>query len=245
MESIKDLKQALARARERGDERSVANAAYKLGELYRERGKTDPARALLQESLALCETHGNLHGKALVALSLCKIFLREGAPDLADPLSMDAHAILRDAGKPGEILDACKVRGDVCWTRKDPAAALPYFREALEICERHQDNLGRAAFLDRIATQHRLLGQETEARQHFQAAGRLWETLGIPDRQAVTLTNLGDIHARQGEIPEAIRLHEQALTLFRGLRNTRAARALEKELGRLRGLLTETSDDAP
>jgi len=234
VESLKDLKQRLAQSREQGDEPSIANAAYKLGELYRDRGKPEQALPLLLESMALCEKHQNLHGKSLVALSLAAIHLREGAPEKAAPLSLEAYAFFREAGEAKGLLNACQVRGDVCWSSNDPAGALPYFQEALAICDRHEDNLGRATFLDRIATQHRILGHETEAREHFLASGRLWEALGIPDRQAVTLANLGDICARQGEIQEAVRLHEQALDLFRGLRNTRAVQALEKELSRLR-----------
>jgi len=50
----------------------------------------------------------------------------------------------------------------------------------------------------------------------------------------VTLVNLGDIHRKRGDSPQAILLFEKAIPLYRGLKNTRAANLLEQELSRLR-----------
>ena len=234
METVKDLKQQLVESRENGDERAIANAAYKLGDLYLQRGKSDQALPLLRESYVLCEEHENTEGKARVALCLAALFLREKDPEQASPCAREAFEHFLEAQDPKALVEACRLQGDTLWSRDDPSGALPFFRQALEICRKHGDNLGTAVFLDRTATQYRLLGQEEDARTHFQASYRLWETLGIPDRQAVTLTNLANIHAGLGAPREAVRLYELALPLFRQLCKTKAVEALEKEISRLK-----------
>jgi tetratricopeptide (TPR) repeat protein len=242
MESLKDLKRLLAESRERADETSVANAAYKLGEFYLERGNREEALSLLQESFDLCQKHENLRGSARVSLSLAAIFLRDTDPDRADPYVQRAYSFFEADEDLKERVKSCLLRGDLCWVRNDPENALPFYRQALKVCQEHEDNLGAATFLDRMGVQHRLLGQEDEAMNLFHASGALWEKLGIPDRQAVTLTNLAHIHRGKGNVAEAIRLNEQALSLFRGLRNPQGIQALEKEIARLKGDTSKKED---
>jgi tetratricopeptide (TPR) repeat protein len=242
MESVKDLKRLLAESRERADELSVANVAYKLGDLYLERGNREEALSLLQESFTLCQKHENLRGMALVSLSLATIFLHESDPKQAEPYVQRAYSFFKTDDDLSERVKSCLLQGDLRWIRGDPKDALPFYQEALHVCQSHEDNLGAATFLDRMGIQHRLLGQEDEAMVLFRASGALWEKLGIPDRQAVTLTNLAHIHGRKGNRGEALRLNEQALSLFRGLRNPQAIHALEKEIARLRGENSKKED---
>jgi tetratricopeptide (TPR) repeat protein len=77
---------------------------------------------------------------------------------------------------------------------------------------------------------NRLLNREEKALAHFQESLECWQKLAIPDREAMTWANMGDICKRRGDFSRAIRCHEQALTLFRSLKNPKAIEALEKEL---------------
>ncbi len=234
MESIKDLKQLLAEAREREDEKSVANLTFKLGDIYLERGKRDLAISLLLESFDLCEKHENPQAASVVALSLAAGFLQEKDDGQAESYARTAYGFYEKEEDPKGLVQACLLRGDILWSREESGGALPFYRQALEICIQHGDNLGTATFLDRIAAQHRLLGQEEEALGRLHAAKQIWDKLGIPDRQAVTLTNMADILRKKGDLPEAIRLYEQALPLYRGLKQPRTVEILEKELSDLK-----------
>jgi len=151
MESIKDLKQLLADSRQRGDEPAVANFAYKLGDLYLERGKRDASLPLLQEAFSLCEKHENPRGSSLVALRLGELFLREGDAEQAATYADHACRFFENEPDPKGRVRAFLLRGDIHWHRSEPKHALPWYGEALAECRRHEDALGTATLLDRIA----------------------------------------------------------------------------------------------
>jgi tetratricopeptide (TPR) repeat protein len=230
MASVKEMKELLLQYREQGEEKQVANLAYKLGDIYREKGKWEEALPLLEESLMLCRRNVNLEGEAIVALSLAELHLGQADPHQAEMLARPALAFYRgDQDIKGQV-KACLLLGDSYWARKDYEGAIPYYEEALEACKAHQDVMGSATLLDRLAKMHRLLSREEQALAYFQESLECWQELSIPDREAMTWTNMGDICKRRGDLPRAIRCHEQALTLYQHLKNPRAVEALEKEL---------------
>ncbi len=234
MASLKEMKELLLQAREGGEEKLVADLAYKIGDAYRERGKRKEALPLLEESLELCRKHENPEGEALVALSLAELHLAQADPDPAETLGRRALAFYRDQEDVKGRVRASLLLGDTCWARKDPEAAIPHYEDALGPCRDHNDVAGTASLLDRLAKMHRLTGREGEALAYFQEALDCWQKLSIPDRQAMTWANMGDICKRRGDIPRAIRCHEQALALYRTVKHPKAIEALEKELASLR-----------
>jgi hypothetical protein len=58
----------------------------------------------------------------------------------------------------------------------------------------------------------------------------------------MTWANMGDICKRRGDVSRAVRCHEQALTLYRGLKSPKAVEALEKELDCLQEMLEEDAE---
>jgi tetratricopeptide (TPR) repeat protein len=234
MESVKDLKGLLLKYREEGEEKQVANLAYKLGDIYRERGKWEDALPLLEESLMLCRRHENPEGEAIVALSLAELHLEQADSHRAEMLARPALAFYQGNQDIKGQVKASLLLGDSYWARKDYEAAIPYYEEALETCKAHQDVMGSASLLDRLAKMHRLLSREEQALAYFQESLECWQELSIPDREAMTWTNMGDICKRRGDLSRAIRCHEQALSLYQHLKNPKAVEALEKELESLK-----------
>ena len=92
MESLKELTQLLSDARKQGEEKLIANVAFKLGDSYLERKKFEQALPLLQESLDLCRKHENPKGEAVVSLSLSALFLHRKNLHQAEELAKKAHA---------------------------------------------------------------------------------------------------------------------------------------------------------
>ena len=131
--------------------------------------------------------------------------------------------------------------GDTYWARKEHESAIPYYEEALKPCKEQGDMAGAASLLDRLAKMHRLIEREEQALAYFQEALDCWQKLSIPDREAMTWANMGDIYKRRGDRSRAMRCHEQALSLYRSLRNLKAVEVLEKELGAIR----ETQEGDP
>lgn len=234
MESIRELEQMLEEARRIQDDRLIANLAYKLGDRRLEKGKLDLAQPLLEEALALCRKHENRDGEAVVALSLATLHLRAKAPEEAAEAARTAYACSRSPEDPKRLVRACMARGDAAWEQGQPARALPFYQEGLGICRSHEDTLGTATFLDRIATMHRLQDADAPAREAFAEALELWRNLDVPDRQAVTLVHLGHILSREGQREQAIGCLEEARKLFGRAHNQPAASAVEREVARLR-----------
>ncbi len=230
MASIQEMKELLLRYRTGGDEKQVANLAYKLGDTYREKGKWEQARPLLEESLALCRKHHNPEGEAVVSLSLAQLHLDQGDPGQAAMLGKSALDFYRRGEDDKGRVRACLLLGDTRWAGKEYEAAIPYYQEALAPCKMHGDVAGTATLLDRLAKMNRLLHREEQALSCFQESLHCWQKLSIPDREAMTWANMGDIFRRRGDIPGAVRCHGEALTLYRRLKNRKAVEALEREL---------------
>lgn len=233
MESARTLLERLSEARKEADEPRIANLAYKLGGIYLEQGKWDRAHPLLDESYEICLRHENDLGAAMAATSLATLLLQTDRPGEAQALAEKARAYFKENLEVNRTTGASLLLGDTLWAQGRPAEALPFYQEAVEICEAHEDVLGSATLLDRLATMHRLLDQDDQALSCFQRALASWHKLAVPDREAFTLTHLGDILAGRGDLSRAAALYEQALELYRHLKNHSAGAAVEKELARL------------
>ena len=236
MASIKEMKELLLQGRAEGEERQVANLAYKLGDTYREKGKWEEALPLLEESLELCRRHENPEGEAVVSLSLAELHLERSDPGQAERLARPALAFYTEQQDIKGQVRASLLLGDTHWARKEHEAAIPYYEEALRPCKNHGDVAGSASLLDRLAKMHRLLNREEQALAYFQESLGCWQKLSIPDREAMSWANMGDICKGRGDISRAVRCHEQALALHRHLKNPKAIEALEKELEALQGI---------
>jgi tetratricopeptide (TPR) repeat protein len=239
MASVKEMKELLLQYRAEGEERQVANLAFKLGDTYREKGKWDEALPLLEEALALCSKHGNPEGEAVVALSLAELHLGRADPGRAETLAKSALGFYREHEDSKGQVRASLLAGDTYWAREEYEGAIPYYEEALKPCKDQGDVMGSASVLDRLAKMYRLLNREEEALACFQESLGHWQELSVPDREAMTWTNMGDICKRRGDFSRAIRCHEQALNLYRHMKNPRAIEALEKELEELKGMQHE------
>jgi tetratricopeptide (TPR) repeat protein len=239
MGSLKEMKELLAHYREEGNEQQVANLAYKLGDAYRERREWDRASSLLEEALSLCRKHGNESGEAIVALSLGELHLEQEDMGRAQSLAEHALRFYAEHQEDSGTVRASQLLGDIYWAMEEPEGALPHYREALRICVVHDDTMGAAFLSDRAGKMYRLLNQEERALGLFQDSLAGWQKLGVPDREAMTLVNMGDIHRRLGDITQATRCHEEALSIYQRIRHRENIRALEKALQELRPIADE------
>ncbi len=234
MASLKEMRELLDQSRREGDRKKIANLAYRLGDTYRERGDREKALPLLEESLLLCRQLDNPIGEAIVLVSLATLHLQARDALLAETHARAALEIYRRQAEAKGIVKASMLLGDACWAGERYEEALPLYREALEICRAHQDIMGTAALLDRVAKMLRLLDRHEEALPVFEEALDAWHRLSVPDREAMTLVNMGDLYRRKRELRKALLCHEQALDLFRDLKDAKSAALVEKEVAGLK-----------
>ena len=151
------MKELLQQYRAEGEERQIANLAYKLGDTYREKGKWEEALPLLEESLELCRRHENPEGEAVVALSLAELHLERSDPGPAKRLASRALAFYREQQDVKGQVRASLLVGDTYWARKKHEAAIPYYEEALKPCKEQGDMAGAAVVINTIAAAARLI----------------------------------------------------------------------------------------
>jgi len=239
MASIKEMQELLKQAREAGEEKQIANMAYKLGDTYLEKGKLAQALPLLQEAHSLCEKLNNPNSQAIVALSLASLYLVQEEADKAEQAAKPAYDHFKGLDEPQGRVKGCLLMGDSKWSRGQYEQALQYYEEAQQVCQTGGDVIGKATFLDRQAKMYRFMENDQKALSLFQKSLQCWQQLDVPDREAMTLANLGDIHKQLGDISQAIVCHEQALSIYKGLKQANAVSTLEQELAALKNLPAE------
>jgi tetratricopeptide (TPR) repeat protein len=79
-----------------------------------------------------------------------------------------------------------------------------------------------------------MLEEDEKAFSYFEEALKRWDKLSIFDRKAMTFSNLGDLCKKKGDFAKAISYHEQAMALYRQLKDLPAVQATEQELEALR-----------
>ncbi len=242
MESFKDLKEFLQKAREMDDKKQIANLTYKLGDKYLEKGKLELAQPLLEESLSLCKNQENPTAEAIVAFSLASLYLKNQEIDQAEKTARPAYDLYHKDNDEKGLAKICLLLGDIQWAKGSFEQAATYFQKAKEICKTGGDTIGSATLLDRIAKMHRLLDNDEQAMIHFHESLNCWQELGVPDREGMTLTNLGDLYRKRGDLSRAVSCHEQALSIYLGLKNIKAISALEQELKKLKGQMSDSEN---
>ena len=175
MPSIKTLQENLQEAREQGDEKQIANMAYKLGDTYMEKGKLDKALPLLQEAYSLCEKEKDDNALSIVAFSLSSLYLVQEDAENAEKIVKPAYDYYKKIDNPQGLVKACLLLGDIKWAQNLHEQAIPFYDEAKEICRAGQDTVGLATFLDRIAKMYRFLENDQEARGHFEKSLLCWQ----------------------------------------------------------------------
>ena len=236
------MKELLEKAREMGEEKAIANMAFKLGDTYLEKGKYDQALPLLEEAHSLSIKNDSPSAQAIVALALASLYLAREEAENAEKTAKPAYSYYKELDDPQGQVKGCLLLGDIKWAQGNHEEALTFYEEAKEICKAGGDILGTATFLDRQAKMYRFLEKDQEALPLFEESLQCWQELEVPDREAMTLANLGDIYKQLGNFPQAITCHEKALTIYKGLKQIKAATTLEKELELLKSLVDGKED---
>ncbi len=166
MSSIKEMQELLQEARNMGEEKLIADTAYKLGDTYLEKGKLEEALPLLQEAHSLCEKQKDPNAQSIVAFSLASLYLVQEEADKAEKTVKPAYEYYKGLDDPQGRVKGCLLLGDIKWSQDQHEQALPYYEEAKEICRTGQDMVGMATFLDRMAKMYRFLENDQEAKKN-------------------------------------------------------------------------------
>ena len=184
-----------------------ARALRTAGEMAISRGDLELGKRVAEEALAIAETSGDRHGRAVCAWQLGYIAAEEGAWGRAAALLTDSLAILREVGDDHLALGVTRI---LAWTnfeqgKLDEARAL------------HEQNLAQA----------RRMGDQAMAADLLGSLATLAVDQGRVEDALVMLRENHPIYRREGDLPGlAVNLCRMAKALAAGERHEEAVRLL-------------------
>jgi CHAT domain-containing protein/tetratricopeptide (TPR) repeat protein len=254
------LEQAALKFREVGDRANEAVAKNNIGLIYDDWGAWQNALDTYREALAIHqslperERSGRSEAVAMRNISLMYAVLGEtqrALDELEKPLSISLKL-----NEPSLIGSMRSTVGYVHFLRDDPEKALKFYEEALPFYEKAQDTLGQSQTLTIMGMAYTALGRRQQASGDTQGpAGNYKKALGYYERalrlqekaenrqgQAITLDQMGDVHALLGDPRKGNDSYREALRLWQIVRDRNGEAITLYNLARLerdRGNLLE------
>jgi len=212
-----DLRAALAKAAETGDQSLIAAASGALGGLEMASGHNELAEPLLKRSRDLTRSLGDHAGLAAADNDLGDLYAATGRPREAARSYAEAIAGARAAGD-GTLAATAEINiARLSSRQSDPAAAAGLLARALDRLEAAAPSYGRGMALMAAGTVA-LEGDgnlpaslQNIARRAFQAAARMAQTLHNARLAALAQGGLGRLDQRLGRSAEATKLTDRAL----------------------------------
>ena len=226
--------EAAAVAAKLADGRAHAEALFQQGrcrELLLEHGAALALYARAQEGFEAAGDEPAV-ARALRALS----FLQDILGDFSHALDHQLRALEIDERNGITANRAVTLRtiGLVCSKTGDHAAGLEFYRQSLAACagENHNEH-ERAKTLNNIGINLKNLGRFDESLAALTEALQVFEALGLPLLQCVTLNNIGLVHDKLGDMAAAERTLRDALARSESLDYVQGTAHAQMALGRL------------
>lgn len=232
-EAVEQFNEALKIAVDDGDERAVAVAKRNLAKALREASDLGSAEQLLREAYPLLESRGDLRELDDLLDDLGEVLLdrdryEEALECLEESLKLD-----RELGTVGSQGRTLLLIGRAHLQLGDREPAGEYFKQALDVYERAENDVGRSSALHELGSWYAEEGNLREAIRCFR------QGLSIDSRQedriGVVRANrsLAMAHRRRGDLNRAEELLEEAEQELRGINDQMERALLLAERGRL------------
>ena len=204
--------QSLAIARQLQDRRGIAAALFGLAHEANRVGRSEAARPLLAESVAIFRALGD---EPSIARSLGGLAELEAHYGTARSLYEENLAIRRRLGNQEGIGWAVMQVGQAAHMSGDYAAARVAYGEALVVGRAIGYKRMTARALTQLANVARLEGQIDEARALAEEPLPIWREIGHLSGLRDNLRVLGDVARLAGEYPASERFLQESLTVSR------------------------------
>jgi Tfp pilus assembly protein PilF len=221
------------------NEEGIANACFKIGDIYLHKGKWDEAKEYLREAKAICGKLGSAEGCALTAIGLGDIYRNTQSPETARTHYKQALDFFEKQEDEKNIANLMSRLGELARDQGDLSQALEAFSRARDICQAHQDQLGEAHFNERMALVYRDQDEFDLAIESFQEAFTYYEQHRVADRLAFVLSGLGELQYKVGQPKKALKCLSQALNLYQKLGARAPAELVAAEIAAIEAALEE------
>nr|MDQ2876480.1 tetratricopeptide repeat protein [Actinomycetota bacterium] len=186
------LEKALAIRREIGDPSGQAQTANNIAFFYKEEGMYERAVPALTEALELQRAVGRRHGEGVALCNLGEAYLELGQYDEAVSYLQQALPVAREIGSSRVEGYVLQHLGRALLDQDQVAKSADLLERAEAIHGVDGDKYGQARDLDLLGLARSRAGQRPAARQAWQAAVRLFESLGEDQEVEKLLSHLAE-----------------------------------------------------
>ena len=141
----------------------------------------------------------------------------------ARPVGEPQEPVPSDTAVVGQRADSLLAAADSLRERREVAAAMRRYRQALALYRRVGDREGQANAKNEIGILHAYQDRRERALSTLAEALRMYRELGRRGEAAECLNNIAILHKRGGDYDAALRTYRDALDLFRTLGEKRSA----------------------
>jgi tetratricopeptide (TPR) repeat protein len=235
--SLKKHLEELEAFRAAGNEPGIANACFKIGDLYLSKGKWSDAEEYLREAKAICGKLGNDEGSAITAIGLGDVYHGTNNYETARTHYQQALDFFEKNGDEKKIANLMERLGELARDQGDLSGALKAFNRAKKICQNKNDELGLAHFNEKIALVYRGHSEFEPAIQSFEQALTYYERNRVADRIAFVLTGLGELQYKIAQPRKALDYLGRALQIYKRLGAVKPAELLTAEIAAIEARL--------
>lgn len=197
--------------------RGQAAALQQLGDVEIERGDFKAAAAALEQARLLAQQCGDMYLEADAVNGLGGVELQQGRLQTAEVHYRAAHTLYwqleSHSGTAAAMTNLAEIRMDL----GHPAEAVQLQTAALEIYRQLEHQDGTAFLLARLAVAKVELGLLDEALLLATEGLEVADRAHLPYRRVPVLNALGLVSRLRGDLPSALRYHEEALGSARSL----------------------------
>lgn len=194
-----------------------ARALHGAGGLANQLGDLAPARALLEESLALERALGRQAELSRVLNNLALVYLNQGAYEPARALIEEALVIDRGLGDERGVAFSFGTLGEIAYVQGDYQRSAELYAQSLELHRRARDEHSVAVTLVNLGVTLYAQGRLGEARPLLEEGLGRFRALGAAFGEAYCLVRLARIALAAGDQAAALTYGRQAVPMLADL----------------------------
>ena len=175
-----------------------------VGNIYFQQHLYKKAQRFYQKSFELYEKEGVFYAQATALNNLGLIAIEEGDPDLAFELFFKALALRKKGNKPYLLVHSWQYIGDLFFQQGNMQEAMKYYRKILNIGIVEGNCNKAGATHQGIGEIKLLMGNKTEAMDHFQLAEQNYINESCPKLLAQLYLNLAEIFQAEQKMDSVV-----------------------------------------
>ena len=217
--ATESAEQAIALAREAGEEQCVVDGHLAWGQALERQGNYDLARDHWSEALELALAADLTHSASKCLHALAFLEYTRGDYDAAQSFLERGLAIIRETGDLQAETDQLNLLGLLFSAVGDYATARATYQQVIKICHEIGNRLIEGYAHNNLGIVGNHLGAYQEARKHHESSLAIFTEIGNRMGQGAAFENLGTAALDQGDCHTAQDYFEQGLAIFREIGN--------------------------